>query len=156
MRIPLPHPVFQAALRLCLAISLAGVLPLSHLWWGETYPGDGQHAFGALVFMAMIGLGIAVVFFVVGSAVQFALRKRKHRRAILTDLVLWTLLAGVLTYAGISARYSDTQEEAGNRASLRGQASTLTSARTSVIGQEPTVDIASINPAFESHDARTP
>jgi hypothetical protein len=84
---------------------LAGALPLSHAWWGEKYPGDGQHAFGPLVVMGTISSAVALVFALLGSTVQFATRKYKNNRATLVDILLWALAIGVMVYGGVNAQY---------------------------------------------------
>lgn len=94
-------------LRVLLAVGVGYALPFSHMQWGESYPGDGQQAFGFIIIFTMIGFVAAAVFVGLGSFGQFLLRKRPARLTMLTDLGLLLLFAGVLVYAGVTASYSN-------------------------------------------------
>jgi len=99
--------ILSALFRLLLAVGVVYALPFSHAKWGESYPGDGQQAFGFIIVFMLIGFVAAVVFFGVGSLCQFLFRKRPVRFTVFTDLVLFLVFAGVLVYGGVTARYQD-------------------------------------------------
>jgi hypothetical protein len=98
-----------ALLRLLLSIGIVFALPFSHAKWGASYQGDGQQAFGFVIIFTIIGLGAAALFAVLGSLGQFLLRGRLAWLTILTDLGLFLLIAGVLVYGGVTAKYNDSQ-----------------------------------------------
>lgn len=106
MRVPILHPALQVFIRFALALTLAGALPLSHAWWGVKHPGDGQQAFGILLVLGIVSSGVALMFVLLGSTVQFATRKYKSNRATLVDILLWALAIGVLVYGGVNAKYN--------------------------------------------------
>ena len=101
--------ILLALFRLLLALGVIYALPFSHLKWGERYPGDGQQGFGFIIIFIVIGFAAAAVFVGLGSLGQFLFRKRSARFTVFTDLALFLVFAGVLIYAGVSARYQDTQ-----------------------------------------------
>jgi hypothetical protein len=97
----------QFLLRIFLTFIIMLVLPLSHHLWGEPYPGDGQKGFGILMMLAVFGMAVATVYFLVGSMGQFLLRRRSFQIAVKLDLILFVLIALVLAIAGVTARYDD-------------------------------------------------
>jgi hypothetical protein len=101
--------VLLALFRLLLAAGVVYALPYSHSQWGESYPGDGQQAFGFIIIFTVIGLAAAIVFVGLGSIGQFLLRRRTARFTMFADLGLFLLFVGVLIYGGITAKYNDTQ-----------------------------------------------
>ena len=105
--------IMLAALRGLLAVGVLMALPVSHLKWGQPYPGDGQQAFGFIVIFFGIGLGAAFLFFVLGSLAQFVLRKRLARCTMFADLALFLLFVGILIYGGVTAKYQDTMQKSG-------------------------------------------
>ena len=100
--------ILHAVLRVALAVGVLVALPFSHMQWGEPYPGDGQKAFGFIVIFIVIGLVAAVLFVALGSLAQFLLRGRSPLYTVLVDVGLFFAFAGVLVYAGLTAKYSDT------------------------------------------------
>lgn len=96
-------------LRMLLAIGVAVALPYSHEKWGETYPGDGQQAFGFIIIFAAIGVGAAALFLLFGSVAHYHLRRKRVRMTLFTDLALFILFAGLLVYGGVTAKYSDAK-----------------------------------------------
>lgn len=105
IQIPTFHSAVQLVVRFFLAITLVGALPISHAWWGEKCLGDGRQAFGVLIVMGMISSGIALVFVLVGSVMQFATRKYNSNLATLIDILLWALTIGVIVYGGVTTQY---------------------------------------------------
>jgi hypothetical protein len=80
-------------------------MPLAHLQWGNSYPGDGQQASGFIIVFAAIGLVAGAIFLLIGSLGQFLLRKRPLPFTVLADLGLFLAFAAVLVLAAVSARY---------------------------------------------------
>ena len=101
--------VLLVLLRLLIAVGIVFALPLSHLQWGERYPGDGQQAFGFIAIFIAIGFVAAGFFLGLGSLGQFLLRRRPSFFTALTDLALCVGFSGVLIYGGITAKYKDSQ-----------------------------------------------
>ena len=99
-------------LRVVLAFGVFIALPISHMYWGALYPGDGQQASGFIMIFAVIGIMAAVLFAALGSLVQFLLRKRSPRLTVLVDLGLFLAFAGILVYGGVTAEYGDTSPKA--------------------------------------------
>ena len=97
-----------ALLRLALAVPIAYSMPMSHSHWGQPYPGDGQQAFGFVIIFGVISIIAALVFLFAGSLAQVFLRGRTPRYTVITDLILFALFTGVLVYAGVTAKYSDS------------------------------------------------
>jgi hypothetical protein len=95
-----------ALLRLALAVPIAYAMPMSHSQWGQSYPGDGQQAFGFVIIFGVISIVAALVFLFVGSLAKIFIRRRAPRYTAITDLVLFALFTGVLVYAGVTAKYS--------------------------------------------------
>lgn len=102
----LQRHIFLGVFRLLLATGVLLALPFGHARWGEPYPGDGQDAFGMLIVLALFGLGAAAVCVGVGSLSQYLLRRRRPGLTVLADVILFALFAGVLAYAGATAKYS--------------------------------------------------
>jgi hypothetical protein len=92
-------------LRALLAYGIVYALPESHFRWGEEYPGDGQNALGMYLTMALIGAVFGLIYFGVGTLLQFGLRRRRSRWTVLVDSALFVLIAGLLVYGGIIAEY---------------------------------------------------
>ncbi len=84
-------------------------LPLSHAYWGQPYPGDGQKGFGILMMLALFGMAVAAVYLVLGSVGQFMLRRRAFRASLLLDLTLFVLISLILAIVGVTAKYSDAE-----------------------------------------------
>jgi hypothetical protein len=99
------------SVRTILAAGVLYALPFSHMKWGQAYPGDGQDAFGMIVTFTAIGLAFALFYFVAGGVVQFWLRRRSWRLTALSDTVAFLLLASLLAYGGITAKYTDNGEQ---------------------------------------------
>lgn len=95
-------------LRLALAAGVLYALPYSHMTWGEPYPGDGQRAFGMILVFTVIGLILAAVYFCIGTGIQWGLRRKPAWWTMCSDLAISILLAGLLTYGGATAHYSDS------------------------------------------------
>ncbi|HXG46103.1 MAG TPA: hypothetical protein VNO52_00635 [Methylomirabilota bacterium] len=90
------------------AVGVLLALPFGHARWGEPYPGDGQDAFGMLIVLSLCGFVAAVVHVGVGSLSlsRYLLRRRRPGLTVLADWILFAVVAGVLAYAGATARYS--------------------------------------------------
>ena len=97
--------------RIAGAILIARSLPYAHGAWGETYPGDGQQAFGFIVVFSLIGIGVGIFYFLSASVLHFLLRRKRFRWALLCDLILITILALLLGYAGVTAKYEDAPHD---------------------------------------------
>lgn len=95
-------------IRLVGAVLIALSLPYAHATWGETYPGDGQQAFGFIVIFMLIGEGAGILYFVSASVLHFLLRRKRFQWILLFDLVLISMLVLLLSYAGVTAKYEDT------------------------------------------------
>lgn len=104
MKPALRHTV-QIVLRLALALCVAIAMPLAHVEWGESYPGEGQKAFGMLLVFYLIGMGTAFVYFIVGTVVQIFLRRRPLKASLTVDICLAILLGLALAYGGVTAHY---------------------------------------------------
>ncbi|MCC6123825.1 MAG: hypothetical protein IT426_02600 [Pirellulales bacterium] len=91
--------------RFLFAIGITFSLPVSHMFWGETYPGDGQKAFGFIIIFFVIGSGIATLYFAVGSVLQYLLRLRPSWQTFLADMAIFVAISVVLIYGGITASY---------------------------------------------------
>ena len=100
-------------LRLLLATGIMYALPFAHMNWGEPYPGDGQQAFGMVAVFTLIGTGFASAYFAVGAFVQFLFRRKSWRWTVVTDAGIFLVLGGLLTYGGVTARYSEDGEPNG-------------------------------------------
>jgi hypothetical protein len=109
--ITMKRHILLALFRVLLAPGVVYALPFSHIKWGERYPGDGQQAFGFIIMFFVVGFAAAAVFIGLGSLGQFLFRKRPARFTVFTDLALFLVFAGVLTYGGVTARYEDTQPD---------------------------------------------
>ncbi|MCR6475233.1 hypothetical protein NU688_03605 [Variovorax sp. ZS18.2.2] len=92
---------FRSVLALCVAVAL----PLAHVEWGESYPGEGQKAFGMLLVFYLIGMCAAFVYFIIGTVAQILLRRRPPKASLILDIGLAMLLGLVLAYGGITAHY---------------------------------------------------
>jgi hypothetical protein len=102
--------ILLVLLRAVLAAGVLYALPYSHMRWGEPYTGDGQRAFGMIMMFTIIGLGFAVLYLAVGSAIQFLLRRRAWRWTAIADAIMFTFLASILVHGGITAHYLDNGE----------------------------------------------
>jgi hypothetical protein len=100
--------VLLAVLRFAQAVGVFIALPLSHLHWGESYPGDGQKSIGFIMIFMVIGSLAAILFVALGSLAQFLLRKRSSLYTALVDVGLFVAFAGFLVHAGVTAKYSDS------------------------------------------------
>lgn len=118
-RITMKRHTLLALLRLLLAVGVLFALPFSHLQWGESYPGDGQQAFGFIIIFTVIGFIAAAVFVSLGTLGQFFLRKRPARLTVFTDLGLFVLFSAVLVYEGVTAKYNNSQQNKGTAANRR-------------------------------------
>lgn len=90
-----------------LAVGVSVALPVSHMQWGATYPGDGQQAMGLMMIFMAISAAAALVFFALGSLGQVLLRERAARYTALCDLALFLAFSGLLIYGGITASYQE-------------------------------------------------
>lgn len=88
--------------RVVLSVGVAFALPFSQQHWGASCPSMGL----VLLFM-VIGWLAAMLFVALGSLAQFLLRRQRPRVTVLVDVLLFLALAGALSYAGVTARYSD-------------------------------------------------
>ena len=111
-----PLVIWLAVLRVVLSVGVLIALPFSNMQWGESYPGGGPDALAFIGIFAGIGLLAALLFVAVGSLAQFLLRKRPLRYTVLVDVGLCLAFAGVLTYAGVTARYTDPEAKPANQA----------------------------------------
>ena len=103
--------IFHALFRTALAVGVLIALPFSHMQWGQAYPGDGQRAFGFIVIFLVIGVVAALLFFFLGSLAQYLFRRRSPLYTVLVDVGLFVAFAGVLVYAGLTARYGETSPD---------------------------------------------
>lgn|GEM_PF-3426780 len=103
---PALRHTLQVGLRFILALCVVAALPLAHVAWGESYPGEGQKAFEMVLIFYLIGLCTAFVYFVIGTVVQILLRKRPPRPSLILDIGLAMLLVAVFAYGGITAHYT--------------------------------------------------
>ena len=103
--------VLHAVLRLAMAVGVFSALPLSHLHWGEPYPGDGQKSMGFVMIFMVIGHVAAILFVALGSLAQFLLRRHSSLYTALVDVGLFVAFAGALVYAGVTAKYTDSSPD---------------------------------------------
>ena len=101
--------IILIAVRLIFAFLISGALVFSHVHWGGTNPDDGQQAFGFVVMFTMVGFAAGILYLAVGCTVHAILRKKKLKPIVITDVVLAFVLIGLLTAAGITAHYEDTE-----------------------------------------------
>ena len=97
------------AIRLLFALLISKTLAFSHIHWGETYPGDGQQAFGFVIAFALLGLAVAAAYFVVGCIVHAALRRKTMMPVLIVDVIMALTLISILTVGGIKAHYGETK-----------------------------------------------
>jgi hypothetical protein len=93
--------------RILLAVGILAAGPYAHVQWGEPYPGDGQQAFGVIGLMTIFCAVSAFVYFAIGSGIQYLLRRKPSRWTTGFDITIFTLVAGLLVYGGITAHYSN-------------------------------------------------
>jgi hypothetical protein len=93
------------AARLLMAVAVVYAMPISHMRWGNPYPGDGQGGFGVILGMAVIGGFAALVFVVAGTHMQTVLQKRAFWVTLISDVLLLLIFAGGLAYLGVTAEY---------------------------------------------------
>lgn len=101
------HHIALVAFRLLLAALIGCALPISHDWFGEPYPGDGQSGLGFLILFAAIGVVAAGAFVVLASTVHLLLRTRPPHIVLSVDSALFLVLFLTLVYAGVTAKYGD-------------------------------------------------
>ena len=111
-----PLVVWLVVLRVVLSLGVLIALPFSNMQWGASYPGGGPDALAFIGIFAGIGLLAALLFVAVGSLAQFLLRKRAPRYTVLIDVGLCIAFVGALAYAGVTARYTDTEAKPPNEA----------------------------------------
>ena len=102
------HHALLVLIRSVGAVLIALSLPFAHATWGETYPGDGQQAFGFIIIFMLIGIGAGILYFVSASVLHFLLRRKKFQWILLCDVALISILVLFLIYAGVTAKYEDT------------------------------------------------
>jgi hypothetical protein len=95
------------AIRLLFAFIIAKTLVFSNIHWGETYPGDGQEAFSFVILFALLGLAVAVAYFVVGCIVQAVLRRKNIMTVLIVDVIMALALISILAVGGINAHYEN-------------------------------------------------
>lgn len=98
-----------------MAFPIVYALPESHLRWGEPYPGEGQKAFGMIVLLALVGGAFALIYFIVGTLMQYILRNRPVKRTVAIDFLLGLCLCGLLIYGGVTLRYEQQVAAIENR-----------------------------------------
>jgi hypothetical protein len=121
--------ILLALLRMVLAVGVVCALPLSHSKWGEPYPGDGQQGFAFFIIFTLIGMVAGLSFVGIGSLAQMLLRRRKARVTVIADVALFLFFAGVLAYAGVTAKYHDTPPNKSQSQSIGGVFSSTFAAR---------------------------
>jgi membrane protease YdiL (CAAX protease family) len=104
---PALRHTLQVVLRAILALCVAAALPLAHVEWGEPYPGEGQKSFGMVLMFFLVGMGVALVYFIVGTVAQVLLQRRPPKVSLGIDLGLALLLGLLLAYGGVTAHYLD-------------------------------------------------
>lgn len=62
------------------------------------------------MMLAILGMAVAIVYFLVGSLGQFLFRRRSFRIAVKLDLILFALIALILAIAGVTAKYDDASD----------------------------------------------
>jgi len=97
------------AIRLLLAFLISKTLTFAHVHWGETYPGDGQEAFSFVIIFMLLGLAIAVTYFVVGCIVHAVLRRKTMVTVLIVDVIMALALISVLAVCGIKAHYENAE-----------------------------------------------
>ncbi len=95
-------------LRLFFAYIVFRAMAFAHVRSGAQYPGDGQQAFGFVAFFLVLGAVAALIYFVLGSMLQFLRRRKSGYSILLVDALLCLLFAGALTFAGATANYTQT------------------------------------------------
>jgi hypothetical protein len=95
-----------ALLRLMFAYVVMQSMAFAHARYGAEYPGGGQQADGFVLLFLTVGTAAALVYFVVGSVLQFLMRRRSVYSILLADASLCALFAGALAFAGATASYN--------------------------------------------------
>jgi len=93
--------------RIVFAILIAAALPKSHEWWGaspEAAGIEGPSAFVLQLMIVVFSVFVAVVYFAIGSVVQFVARSRIAIAAYF-DVCVGVVLIAFLVYGGITAEY---------------------------------------------------
>jgi hypothetical protein len=83
-----------------------------HSRWGERHPEGGPGAFFIILVFWGIGFIAAAGFFSLSTISHSFLRGFNLRRSLCLDLLVFSVLAAVLAYAGLTATYYDAKEVA--------------------------------------------
>ena len=87
--------------------SVAAALPVSHVLFGEQYPGlDGHSEFGFIIVLMIIGFVAAFIYLAVASTAHFIVRKKSLRVRCWVEVGVFALFIIVLAVGGITAHYS--------------------------------------------------
>jgi MFS family permease len=96
---------FLAARAIGMAL-VAAALPVANTTFGESYPGDGQQAFGFLITFMVVGFGAAFVYLITATLAHFIVRKKTLRTRWWVEAGVLFAFVGTLIYAGLTAHYS--------------------------------------------------
>ncbi|MBI5724021.1 MAG: hypothetical protein HZA50_08695 [Planctomycetes bacterium] len=97
-----------AVLRLILAAGISITMPFVFDKWGPEppYHADGQQIFALSIAMCLFGTEIAAGYLAFGSIMQFFLRRKPVKWTLIIDLAIFTILAFILAYAAVTAKYT--------------------------------------------------
>ncbi len=98
-------------LRLLLLIGIIFALPISHVLYGEPYPGDGQSGFGFIMIFGFVGVIAGIVFLALSALARYFFKERGWKPSLLPEIILFLIMAGYLIHTGIKAEYTDTKTE---------------------------------------------
>jgi len=93
------------ALRMVGMVLVAMAMPLAHEKFGEAYPGDGQQAFGVLIFFWVIGFAAAIVYMLTATLAHFFVMKKSLPAKLWVEAGVLLAFISVLAYLGITAQY---------------------------------------------------
>lgn len=94
------------AMRMAGMVLVTMTMPLAHEKFGETYPGDGQQAFGVLIFFSIIGFAAAIVYMITATLAHFLVMKETMQTKLWVEVGILLAFISVLAYLGITAQYS--------------------------------------------------
>jgi hypothetical protein len=99
------------AWKLLLAGAVVVAGPLSHLWWGEEYRGQGMNQWDALLAVVFVSVVLAGLLLATFAATGWLLSRRLGWQAAV-DLALFGVAFGLGVGAGVTTRVVDAERGA--------------------------------------------
>ena len=87
-------------------VLVAAALPVAHVTFGTSFPGDGQQGFGFIIMFGVIGFGAAFIYLITTTIAHFLVRKKSMRTRLLVEAVMLFVFLIALVYGGITAHFS--------------------------------------------------